>query len=91
MGRGSTIDIRVCNDAIRFSAYEMDWSGCSLQSSAKVHATHRRSTSFGMRMTVCQERRTQNIGNRDAACEMRESPSEPACRSRLQTTLSCTG
>jgi len=26
---------------------------------------------------------------RDAVSEMKEDPSEPACRSRLQTTISC--
>jgi hypothetical protein len=29
------------------------------------------------------------VGHGDAAHKMREGPSKPACRSRLQTTLSC--
>ena len=29
------------------------------------------------------------FGHGDAAHEMREGPSKPACRSRFQTTLSC--
>jgi RNA-directed DNA polymerase len=37
--------------------------------------------------------RTRDLksGECDAAPEMREGPSKPACRSRLQTTLSCWG
>ena len=35
--------------------------------------------------------RDSKLGERDAACEMRVGPSKPACRSRLQTTLSCMG
>jgi hypothetical protein len=31
------------------------------------------------------------FGKCDAAREMRAGPSKPACRSRLQTTLSCMG
>jgi hypothetical protein len=41
------------------------------------------------RTTVCHER---TDGRRcDAVQEMREGPSEPAVRSRLQTTASCDG
>jgi hypothetical protein len=42
-----------------------------------------------MPTTVCHER---TDGRRcDAVQEMREGPSEPAVRSRLQTTASCDG
>jgi len=35
--------------------------------------------------------RDSKLEERDAAREMRAGPSKPACRSRLQTTLSCMG
>ena len=44
----------------------------------------------GMRMTVCHERTDGNAGA-ETAREMRVGPSEPAVRSRLQTTASCGG
>src|SRR6516162_9821119 len=43
----------------------------------------------GTRMTVCHERTDE--GRCDAVQEMRVGPSEPAVRSRLQTTASCDG
>src|SRR6516165_6804748 len=45
--------------------------------------------SCGTRMTVCHERTDER--RCDAVQEMRVGPSEPAVRSRLQTTASCDG
>lgn len=47
------------------------------------------SRSYGMPMTVCHERTDER--RCDAVQEMRVGPSEPAVRSRLQTTASCDG